>query len=98
MCQCQEPARPAMRRCGTGAKHAGVPLRRVRAVEGAGRLFSTPSKPALRAAACGGRPRADNDTTITGTPTSPSIQGGPVGESAIPEVHEPVIHCEIIDN
>jgi hypothetical protein len=39
------------------AKHAGVPLRRVRAVEGAGRLFSTPSRPALRAAACGGRPR-----------------------------------------
>jgi DNA-binding CsgD family transcriptional regulator len=27
-----------MRRCGTWAKHAGVPLRRVRAVEGAGRL------------------------------------------------------------
>jgi hypothetical protein len=34
-----------MRRCGTWAKHAGVPLRRVRAVEGAGRLFSTPSRP-----------------------------------------------------
>src|SRR5829696_4705285 len=37
-----------MRRCGTWAKHAGVPLRRVLAVEGAGRLFSTPSRPALR--------------------------------------------------
>jgi hypothetical protein len=44
-----------MRRCGTWAKHAGVPLRRGRAVEGAGRLFSTPSS-----GACGplrGRPR-----------------------------------------
>jgi hypothetical protein len=45
-----------MRRCGTRAKHAGVPLRRVRAVEGAGRRFSTPSRPALRAAS--GRPPA----------------------------------------
>jgi hypothetical protein len=27
--------------------------------------FSTPSRPALRAAACGGRPRAGNDTTGT---------------------------------
>src|SRR5512132_1117263 len=44
-----------MRRCGTWAKHAGVPLRCVRAVEGAGRLFSTPSRPALRAAS--GRPQ-----------------------------------------
>jgi hypothetical protein len=35
---------------GVGAKHASVPLRRVHAVEGAGRLFSTPSRPALRAA------------------------------------------------
>ena len=32
-------------------QHAGVPLRRVPAVEGAGRRFSTPSRPALRAAA-----------------------------------------------
>jgi hypothetical protein len=37
-------------------QHAGLPLRPVRAVEGAGRLFSTSSRPALRAAACGGRP------------------------------------------
>src|SRR5918993_1232236 len=50
------PGRPAMRRCGMRAKHADVPLRRVRAVEGAGRLFSTPSRPALRAAC--GRPPA----------------------------------------
>ena len=61
-----------MRRAG-GVKeqHAGVPLRRVRAVEGAGRLFSTPSRPALRAAASGGRPRAGNDTTGTGEPAHP---------------------------
>jgi hypothetical protein len=43
-------------------QHASVPLRRVRAVEGAGRLFSTPSRPALRAAACGGRPRPATPT------------------------------------
>jgi hypothetical protein len=49
-------SRPAMRRGGTRAKHAGVPLHRIRAVEGAGRLFSTPSRPALRAAS--GRPPA----------------------------------------
>src|SRR5215204_6728226 len=36
-----------MRRCGTWAKRARVPLRCVRAGEGAGRLFSTPSRPAL---------------------------------------------------
>jgi hypothetical protein len=35
---------------GRDAKHAGVPLRGGRAVEGAGRRFSTPSRPALRAA------------------------------------------------
>src|SRR5215212_4874949 len=51
--QDREPARLAMRRCETWAKHAGVPLRRVRAVEGAGRLFSTPSRPA-----CGRPPAA----------------------------------------
>ena len=36
------------------------------------RLFSTRSRPALRAAACGGRPRAGNDMTGTGDwPTAP---------------------------
>jgi hypothetical protein len=59
--------------------HAGVPLRRVRAVEEAGRLFSTPSRPALRAAACGGRPRAGSDTTVTREPASPSTQADPAG-------------------
>jgi hypothetical protein len=29
------------------------------------RPFSTASRPALRAAACGGRPRAGNDTSAT---------------------------------
>src|SRR5215216_4807020 len=51
-----------MRRCGTWAKHAGVPLRRVRAVEGAGRPFSTSSRPA------GAR--------ATEEPASPSTQVG----------------------
>jgi len=32
------------------------------------RSFSTNSRPALRAAACGGRPRAGNTTTATGAP------------------------------
>jgi hypothetical protein len=36
-----------------------------------GRSFSTNSRPALRAAACGGRPRAGSDTTVTGEPASP---------------------------
>ena len=51
--QDRSPARPAMRRGGTRAKHAGVPLRSGHAVEGAGRLFSTPSRPA-----CGRPPAA----------------------------------------
>jgi hypothetical protein len=40
------------------------------------RTFSTPSRPALRAAACGGRPRAGSDTTATGRPASPSTPPG----------------------
>jgi hypothetical protein len=45
---------------GVGAKHASVPLRRVHAVEGAGRLFSTPSRPASgRPPAALGRRRRD---------------------------------------
>jgi hypothetical protein len=36
------------------------------------RSFSTTSRPALRAAACGGRPRAGSDPTATGEPASPS--------------------------
>jgi hypothetical protein len=39
------------------AKHASVPLRRVHAGEVRVRSFSTNSRPALRAAASGGRPR-----------------------------------------
>jgi hypothetical protein len=35
------------------------------------RSFSTNSRPALRAAAVGGRPRAGNDTTLTGRAASP---------------------------
>jgi hypothetical protein len=73
-----------MRRCGTQVQeeqHAGVPLCRVRAVEGAGRLFSTPSRPALRAAACGGRPRpagpTRGDHTPTSKPRSTSLAGVP---------------------
>jgi hypothetical protein len=33
------------------------------------------SRPALRAAACGGRPRAGSDTTATGEPASPFLPG-----------------------
>jgi ketosteroid isomerase-like protein len=36
------------------------------------RSSSTTSRPALRAAASGGRPRAGSDPTATGRPTSPS--------------------------
>jgi len=39
-------------------QHASVPLRRSRSFECLVRSFSTNSRPALRAAACGGRPRA----------------------------------------
>jgi hypothetical protein len=40
------------------------------------RTFSSTSRPALRAAACGGRPRAGNDTTEIGEPAPPSTSGG----------------------
>jgi hypothetical protein len=33
--------------------------------------FPTGSRPALRGAACGGRPRAGSDTTVTGEPAPP---------------------------
>jgi len=39
------------------------------------RTFSTSSRPALRAAACGGRPRAGNDMTVTERPASPNAVG-----------------------
>jgi hypothetical protein len=39
------------------------------------RNFSTTSRPALRAAASGGRPRAGNDTTVTQRPASPNAAG-----------------------
>src|SRR5215211_271178 len=39
------------------------------------RSFSTTSRPALRAAAYGGRPRAGNDTTVTQRPASPNAAG-----------------------
>jgi hypothetical protein len=39
------------------------------------RSFSTNSRPALRAAACGGRPRAGSTATGTGAPASPSTSG-----------------------
>jgi hypothetical protein len=38
------------------------------------RSFSTNSRPALRAAACGGRPRAGSDATVTGEPTAPWLE------------------------
>jgi hypothetical protein len=41
------------------------------------RSFSTNSRPALRAAACGGRPRAGSDTMVTGIPTNPPCGGDP---------------------
>ena len=69
----QWPTGPA---CAAGREHASVPLRRVRAGEVRVRTFSTNSRPALRAAACGGRPRAGNDTTVTGEPAHPPHRGG----------------------
>src|SRR5215213_5845364 len=62
-----------MRRAGREA--CRVPLRHVRAGEVRVRTFSTDSRPALRAAACGGRPRAGSDATVTGVPASPSRRG-----------------------
>jgi hypothetical protein len=50
------------------AKQPSVPLRRVRTVRFVVRSFSTNSRPALRAAACGGRPRAGSTTTGTRVP------------------------------
>ena len=48
------------------------PLSVIRTIRLGVRSFHTSSRPALRAAACGGRPRAGNDTTATGEPASPS--------------------------
>jgi hypothetical protein len=42
------------------------------------RSFSTNSRPALRAAAYGGRPRAGSDTTVAGEPASPSMAVVPI--------------------
>src|SRR5215216_2596568 len=44
-------------------------------------LYSS-SRPALRAAAYGGRPRVGNDTTVTGQRTSPSTADDPVAEAS----------------
>jgi hypothetical protein len=38
-------------------------------------MLSTTSRPALRVAACGGRPRAGSATTGTGVPASPITPG-----------------------
>ena len=58
------------------AKHARVPLRPAEQPLRSVRTFSTNLRPALRAAACGGRPRAGSDPTVTGAPASPSTPGG----------------------
>jgi hypothetical protein len=47
------------------------------------RTFSTGSRPALRAAACGGRPRAGNDAAATGELASPSHQMIPLRRQRI---------------
>jgi hypothetical protein len=41
------------------------------------RSFSTNSRPALRAAACGGRPRAGSDTMVIGAPSHPARKREP---------------------
>jgi hypothetical protein len=41
------------------------------------RSFSTNSRPALRAAACGGRPRAGSDTTVTTGESQSQVTGSP---------------------
>jgi hypothetical protein len=59
-------------------QHAGVPLRRVRAVEGAGRLFSTPSSSTLTRA-------------MTAPPTAPTcgVVGSPRGLPGVDRVLDP---------
>ena len=56
-------------------------------VSSAVRTFSTNSRPARRAAASGGRPRAGSDTTGTGEPAPPSHQVTPPPPP--PEAHRP---------
>jgi hypothetical protein len=56
-------------------QHAGVPLRRVRGVEGAGRLFSTPSRPALRAPAATPWSPGSQLTSVRGR--TPTVASGP---------------------
>jgi hypothetical protein len=48
------------------------------------RSFSTNSRPALRAAACGGRPRAGGDTAVTGKRASPSPPGQATAATTAP--------------
>jgi hypothetical protein len=80
---------------GTRAEHARVPLRRDHAVEVRVRSFSTNSRPALRAAACGGRPRAGSDTTATEEPASPAVtvkdrsRPNPLPQAAVCEAAAP---------
>ena len=45
------------------------------------RSFSTTSRPALRAAACGGRPRAGNHTTVAVKPAHPAASWSTVGRA-----------------
>jgi hypothetical protein len=55
------------------------------------RSFSTTSRPALRAAASGGRPRAGNDTVRAGEPAPPSDQSDPFS-AAFPERRTPAYY------
>jgi hypothetical protein len=46
------------------------------------RRLSANSRPALWAAACGGRPRAGSDATVTGEPTAPWLEAVPTPTSS----------------
>src|SRR4029450_10355794 len=59
------------------------------------RSLSTSSRPALRAAASGGRPRAGGDAAATGEPTSPTRQGVPQTVAHCWSCHRP---CSLADS
>src|SRR4029453_6597543 len=81
--------RRAGRRCRRSSRPAS-PLRRVGAVEGAGRLFSTPSRPALRPATTRRSPGNRPHPARNGNDNHKAGAGQELPEQASPASHAPM--------